>query len=119
MKEFYVWENLPGQDPVKGFSQLEEPLRGYAYEVGTYYQSLSYVATYGIADWRFIAVQTEHRVLHTWDIIDKHVRGERLIRQNENSFLNTYEHFAGKVRDADLVDAAERLYRRGKRLEPF
>jgi hypothetical protein len=118
-KELYVWKHLPGEDPAKGFSQLEEPLRGYAYEVGTYYQSLSYVAEYGIADWRFIAVQTEHRLLHTWEVIESHVRGERAFRKNENSFLNTYERFAERVRNTDLVEAAQRLRERGERLDPF
>jgi hypothetical protein len=118
-KEFYVWENLPAEPPVKGFSQLEEPLRGYAYEVATYYQSISCVAIYGIADWRFLAVQTEWRLLRTWEVIEAHVRGERTYRGPENSFLNSYEQFVAKVRSADLADATERLYRGGKGLEPF
>jgi hypothetical protein len=118
-KEFYVWENLPNHDPAMGFSRLEEPLRSYAYEVATYYQSMSYVAEYGIADWRFIAVRTEYRLLHTWNTIEPHVKGERANRGNEHAFLNSYQRFVEKVRAADLLEAAEVLYKRGKGLEPF
>jgi hypothetical protein len=118
-KEFYVWENLRQEDVDKGFSQLSEPLRGYVFEVATYYQSMSYVAEYGIADWRFIAVQTEFRLLRTWEVIHEHVKGERRYRGRENSFLNSYERFVEKVRATDLSDAVERLYKRGNGPGPF
>jgi hypothetical protein len=118
-KEIELWKELPNHSCDLGFTNLPEPLRGYAYEVGTYYQSLSYVAEYGIGDWDFIAVQTEWRLLHTWECIEGHVRGERTLRGREATFLNSYERFARRVRMADLDAAAERLYNRGKKANSF
>jgi hypothetical protein len=119
MKELAVWEKLPDTDPSLGFTNLPEPIRGYPLEVGCYYQSLSYLAEYGIVDWDFIAVQTEWRLVHTWECIEAHVQGERQFRGNGNAFLNSYEQFVARIRTTDLDSATRRLYKRRKGLLSF
>ncbi|WP_433458406.1 hypothetical protein [Micromonospora sp. CA-248212] len=114
-REAELWEELPKHDVALGFTRLPEPLRGCAFEVSCYYQHLSYLAEYGLADWDFIAVQTTYRLLRTWDCIQAHVDAERKYRGSESSFLNSYEVFAGKVKRTDIDAATARLYRRGQR----
>ncbi|MFG1990616.1 hypothetical protein ACGFJ7_11645 [Actinoplanes sp. NPDC048988] len=116
-KEAQLWEELPRQDPALGFMRLPEPLRGHAFDIACYYQHLGCLAEYGVADWDFIAVQVEYRMLRTWSCIEPYVRAEREIRGSETSFLNSYERFAGRVRQLDVAAATERLYRRGRRRE--
>jgi hypothetical protein len=65
-REAELWDELPKHDVALGFTNLPEPLRGHAFEVSCYYQHLSYLAEYGLADWDFIAVQTTYRLLRTW-----------------------------------------------------
>ncbi len=114
-REAELWEELPKHDVALGFTRLPEPLRGRAFEVSCYYQHLSYLAEYGLADWDFIAVQTTYRMLRTWGCIQAHVYAERKYRGSESSFLNSYEVFAGKVKQTDIDAATARLYRRGQR----
>lgn len=114
-KEFRVCEELPKHDVDLGFSGLPEPLRGDAVEIACYYQHLSYLAEYGLADWDFIAVQTTFRLLRTWECIEPYVYAERLFRGSNSSYLNSYEVFAGKVKELDVELATRRLYRRGQR----
>jgi hypothetical protein len=115
-KEIAVWEELSGHDPTLGFFDLPEPIRSHAIEVGTYYQVLSYRSLYGIADREFIAVQTHHRLLRTWDCIKEHVQGERNNRGAANTFLNSYEEFAAQVVSMNIDAATRRLIKRGGRL---
>jgi len=111
--EIALLRELPKHDVGLGFSQLPTPVLEDAFEVACYYQHLSTLAEYGVADWDFIAVQVEHRMLTVWDCVQPHVYAERANRGNENGFLNNYERFATKVRVADMRGAAERLYSRG------
>jgi hypothetical protein len=60
-------------------------------------------------------VQTTYRLLRTWDCIEPYVQAEREYRKSQNSFLNSYEMFAAKVKRTDIDAATERLYRRGRR----
>ncbi|GAA4473567.1 hypothetical protein [Phytohabitans houttuyneae] len=113
LREAELWEELPKHDAALGFTRLPEPLRGRAFEVSCYYQHLSYLAEYGLADWDFIAVQTTYRLVRTWDCIKAHVDAERQYRGSQNSFLNSYEVFVKKVKGVDINAATERLYRRG------
>jgi hypothetical protein len=46
---------------------------------------LSYTSLYGIADGEFIAVQTHHRLLKTWDCLQPHIEGERKRRGAQNN----------------------------------
>jgi hypothetical protein len=113
--EAELWEELPKHEVTLGFTGLPEPLRGLAFEVSCYYQHLGCLAEYGVADWDFIAVQTAHRMLRTWDCIKPYVHAERECRGAQNSFLNSYERFAGKVGRMNIDAATERLYRRARR----
>lgn len=114
-KEFILWEQLIPSNHAHdlGFTGLPEPIRGYAYEVGCYYQHLSYMAEYGVADWEFIAVQTEWRLVRTWECIENYVNAERTFRGKSNTFLNSYERFVQRIEGADLDAATKRLYGRG------
>ena len=114
-REAQLWDELSSYDVALGFTNLPEPIRGHAFEVSCYYQHLSYLAEYGLADWDFIAVQTTYRLLRTWDCIQPHVYAEREYRGSKTSFLNAYETFAGKVKQTDISAATDRLYRRGRR----
>jgi hypothetical protein len=111
-KETELWDELPKQEPALGFTKLPEPVRGHAFDIGCYYQHLACLAEYGVADWDFIAVQITYRMLRTWDCIQPYVYTERQHRGSQNSFFNSYERFAEKVREADIDAATERLYRR-------
>ena len=112
--EAELWDELPKHEVALGFTKLPEPLRGRAFEVSCYYQHLACLAEYGVADWDFIAVQTTYRMLRTWDCIQLHVYAERKNRGSNNSFLNSYERFANKVKKTDIDAATARLYRRGQ-----
>lgn len=114
-REAELWEELPKHDVALGFTKLPEPLRSCAFDISCYYQHLGCLAEYGVADWDFIAVQTTYRMLRTWDCIQPYVYAERHNRGSQNSFLNSYERFAGKVKKTDIDAATERLYRRGHR----
>jgi hypothetical protein len=112
--EITLWDELPKHDPALGFVNLPEPVRGYAVDVGMYYQVLAYVSQYGLADSEFIGVQTKYRLLRSWECIAAHVKGERDIRGAENSFLNSYEAFAARVAQMDVDQAQARLVARGR-----
>ncbi|MEV0899528.1 hypothetical protein [Actinoplanes sp. NPDC049802] len=114
-KEAELWEELPKQDVKLGFMHLPEPLRSCAYDISCYYQHLGCLAEYGVADWDFIAVQIEYRMVRTWDCIAPYVYAERQNRGSQSSFLNSYERFAEKVKKVDIDAATERLYKRGHR----
>jgi hypothetical protein len=113
--EIALLEELPKHEAGLGFARLPAPVLEDAFEVACYYQHLSTLAEYGVADWDFIAVQVEHRMLKVWDCIQPYVYAERNYRGNENGFLNNYERFAARVRSADMRAASERLYDRGRR----
>ncbi|MFI7599172.1 hypothetical protein [Actinoplanes sp. NPDC049681] len=116
-KEIAVWDEISKHDAALGFFALPEPIRSYAIEVGTYYQVLSYTSLYGIADGEFIAVQTQHRLLRSWDCLREHVNGERALRGSSNTFLNAYEEFARQVADMDIDAATRRLVGRSGKLK--
>jgi hypothetical protein len=118
-QEAQLWDELPKHNVTLGFDRLPEPLRGLAFEVSCYYQHLGCIAEYGMANWDFIAVQTAHRMVRTWDCIQPYVYAEREFRGAQNTFLNSYERFAVKVKNTNIDAATERLYRRGQRQHQF
>jgi len=113
-KETLIWKEVGACDPALGFFQQPEPMRGHMIEIGLYYQSLSYVSEYGIADGEFIGVQTQYRLVRTWGVLEPFVKGERILRGGDYTFLNAYETFAGKARVMDVEATTKRLMRRGK-----
>jgi hypothetical protein len=115
-KETLLWKELSDHPAELGFFGLPEPIMSHAIEVGTYYQVLSYTSLYGIADGEFIAVQTHYRLLRTWEALREHVEGERVLRGGQNTFLNSYEEFAGLVATMDINAATRRLVRRSGKL---
>jgi hypothetical protein len=97
-KEKRLWDHLNEYDEDLGFFELPEPIRSDAIEIALYYQSLGYVSEYGLADGELITIQAHYRMLRTWDTIKPFVQGERRLRGGENTFLNSYELFAGHAR---------------------
>lgn len=113
-REIELWQELPKHDPRLGFTELPEPMRGAAFEIGCYYQHLSALAEFGFAEWDFIAVQISYRMLRTWNCIEPYVLAERQYRSGQDTFFNTYQSFAAKVRELDIAEATARISERGR-----
>ena len=99
-REQEIWHSLPGdKDPAKGFGGIPTPLRTYAYDICLYYQTVAYLVNFKMLDNELAYTALHYRILRTWSSVEPFVRGERAIRGGKNTFLNSFEKFAGTVSD--------------------
>jgi hypothetical protein len=114
-KEIRLWREIPSYDSVTGFSGLPVSLRNIAMEIILNYQAMAYTCEYGFADSDFVLLQVRYRLLQTWQIIKFHVEGERELRGQNNTFVNTLEVFVARAEMLDVDAVTKRLLRRGRR----
>jgi hypothetical protein len=104
-KEDAVRAELPQHDPVLGFRNLPEPLRGHAQEVCSYYNMVGYLVMLRVVDERIAILPLYFRSRETWTAVEPFVRGERLLRNDENSFMNGYESLIARIDGMDVQAA--------------
>jgi hypothetical protein len=109
-KEQYVWREIPRQDSTKGFSGLPRKAKIYATDVALFYLMIGYLSEYKISDPELLALQVQYRLLKTWQVIEPHVREERILRGGEYTFLNTLEVFVERVRSLDSDSITRRMF---------
>jgi hypothetical protein len=110
-KEEALWKELPSIDPKVGFSGLPPSIRGTAYEVCNYYQTLSYLASLRITDNGMAILPTHCRVMKTWDAVEPFILQERVLRDDPLAFFNIFEMFVLKVRGTDINKEVARVRR--------
>lgn len=97
-----LWKELRDLDPKVGFSGLPSSIRGTAYEVCNYYQTISYLSSLRITDNGIAILPTHYRVLKTWNAVEPFILQERLLRDDSLAFFNIFELFVEKVRGTDI-----------------
>jgi len=110
-KEQLVWQEMPRQNPAKGFTGLPRKTRSRATDVALFYLMIAYLSEYRICDQELLALQVQYRLLNTWHSIEPYVRQERILRGGEYTFLNTLEVFVARVRALDSDAIAHRMFR--------
>jgi hypothetical protein len=104
-KEQAVLSGLKAVDPETPLSQLPQPLRGAAYNVSSFYDSMGIMVAFGCIDELLVVSTINYRVRRIWEAMASHIRAERLVRQSP--FLDFLEDLACRVtaHDPDTVHA--------------
>ena len=107
--EELLWATLATHDPGQGFAGLPSPIKEYTREVSLFYQTIAYLVEHNIAERRILVLETHYRLNRTWKAIAPFVEGERLLRGDPLSFLNTLEIFVDKARTFDVEGITRRM----------
>lgn len=105
-KEQAVLAGLRSVDRDTPLSQLPQPLRGAAYNVSSFYDSMGIMVAFGCIDELLVVSTVNYRVRRIWAALEPHIRAERLVRQSQ--FLDFLEDLACRVtsRDPNAVHVA-------------
>jgi hypothetical protein len=105
-KEHAVLIGLQSIDRDTPLSQLPQPLRGAAYNVSSFYDSMGIMVAFGCIDELLVVSTINYRVRRMWTALEPHIRAERLVRQSP--FLDFLEDLACRVtsRDPNAVHTA-------------
>jgi hypothetical protein len=101
-REETVHAQLPRHKPELGFSNLPEPLHGYAHEVSSYYNMIGYLAMMRVVDRRVATLPLYHRARKTWSVVQPYVQAEREIRNDPLSFMHGFEALIQKIDEMDI-----------------
>jgi hypothetical protein len=79
-KERLLARRLVDLDPDVPISQLPEPLRGTAYAVASFYDSMGILVAFGCIDEKLVVATTNYRTRRVWQVLEPHIRAERTAR---------------------------------------
>jgi hypothetical protein len=79
-QERMVIRRLADVPPDVPVSQLPEPLRGAAYAVSSFYDSMGILVAFGCIEERLVVATINYRVRRIWRVLESHIQAERKIR---------------------------------------
>ena len=111
-RERSLWQDLNKNDPSLGFSGLPREKRHDAEIVCSYYSTLAYCVTIGIAEHDLAVIPVHYRLLKTWEAVYPFVVAERKIRSDGGSFLTLLEDFVAEAKLTDIHTLEKEASRR-------
>jgi hypothetical protein len=111
-RERSLWRDLNEHEPSLGFSGLPKGQRHDAEIVCSYYSTLAYCVTIGIAEHDLAVIPVYYRLLRTWEAVYPFVRAERKIRNDGGSFLTLLEDFVAEAKLTDIHSLEKEASRR-------
>lgn len=94
-KEQAVLAGLKLIDKDTPLSQLPQPLRGAAYTVSSFYDSMGIMVAFGCIDELLVISTINFRIRRIWAALEPHIQAERVDRQSP--FLDFLEDLACRV----------------------
>jgi hypothetical protein len=111
-RERSLWQDLNEHDPSLGFEGLPKGQRHDAEIVCSYYSTLAYCVTIGIAEHDLAVIPVYYRMLKTWEAVYPFVVAERKIRNDGGSFLTLLEDFVAEAKLTDIHSLEKEASRR-------
>jgi hypothetical protein len=111
-REQSLWQNLKKHDPALGFSGLPKEQRHNIDIVCTFYSTLAYCVSIGIAEANIAVIPIHYRLLKTWETVYPFVVGERKVRNDGGSFLALLENFVAEAKLIDIRSLEKEVSRR-------